>query len=82
MRYFILAAVILSAFGVLFAQGTTTPNLDEVIAEVNGEKITVGDFLAEFRRLSADAKNESGVYFFRFVFQNGLIITKKAVYLK
>ena len=56
MRYFILAAVILSAFGVLFAQGTTTPNLDEVIAEVNGEKITVGDFLAEFRRLSADVK--------------------------
>ena len=29
-----------------------------------------------------DGKNESGVYFFRFVFQNGLIITKKVVYLK
>ena len=29
-----------------------------------------------------DGKNESGVYFFRFVFRNGLIITKKAVYLK
>jgi len=52
----LLLAVALA--GIVFGQQTQGPKPDDVVAEVNGIKITVGDVIAELNRLSPEVQQQ------------------------